>query len=43
MNEQDAKKLKELNEKYGVENIYFQSTPSAEKTSLQSVLAMFNL
>ncbi|HFU4009557.1 TPA: PTS system mannose/fructose/N-acetylgalactosamine-transporter subunit IIB [Streptococcus suis] len=43
LNENDAKKLKELNEKYGVENIYFQSTPSAEKTSLKSVLAMFNL
>ncbi|HFU4077839.1 TPA: PTS system mannose/fructose/N-acetylgalactosamine-transporter subunit IIB [Streptococcus suis] len=43
LNENDARKLKELNENYGVENIYFQSTPSAEKTSLKSVLAMFNL
>lgn len=43
LNEDDARKLKELNEEHGVENIYFQATPSAEKTSLQTVLAMFNL
>ena len=43
LTQSDAEKLKELNEQYGVENIYFQSTPSAEKTSLKSVLSMFNL
>lgn len=43
INENDAKMLKELNEDYGVENIYFQQTPSAEKTSLKDVLKQFNL
>lgn len=43
MNEDGAKKLKELHEKYGVEDIYFQETPSAEKTSLEAVLKKFGL
>lgn len=43
LNIEDARKLKELNEEYGVEDIYFQATPSAEKTSLKTVLAMFDL
>ncbi|RPA63692.1 PTS mannose/fructose/sorbose transporter subunit IIB [Aerococcus agrisoli] len=43
MNIEDAKKLKELRDDFGVENIYFQATPSSEKTSLTSVLSMFNL
>lgn len=43
LNENDAKKLKELNESYGVNDIYFQATPSSEKTQLKTVLAMFNL
>ncbi|HLQ39497.1 MAG TPA: PTS mannose/fructose/sorbose transporter subunit IIB, partial [Tetragenococcus sp.] len=34
-------KLKELNEDYGVENIYFQTTPAAQKVSLKDVLAKF--
>lgn len=43
LNKDDALKLKELNENYGVENIYFQATPSAPKTNLKEVLAKFNL
>jgi len=41
MNKEDAMKLKELNEDYGVENIYFQTTPAAQKVSLKDVLAKF--
>lgn len=43
MNKEDALKLKELNEEYGVKDIYFQSTPAAPKTRLQDVLAKFDL
>ncbi|MGX7352757.1 PTS sorbose transporter subunit IIB [Enterococcus canis] len=43
LNKDDALKLKELNEQYGVENIYFQATPSAPKSSLKDVLKQFGL
>lgn len=43
LNKSDAEKLKEMNEKYGVEDIYFQTTPSAPKTSLKDVLKKFDL
>lgn len=43
LNKEDALKLKELNEEYGVENIYFQATPSSPKTSLKDVLAKFGI
>ncbi|MGX7109485.1 PTS system mannose/fructose/N-acetylgalactosamine-transporter subunit IIB [Facklamia miroungae] len=43
LNKENALKLKELNEEYGVENIYFQATPSAPKTDLPSVLKNFDL
>lgn len=43
LNKEDALKLKELNEEYGVENIYFQATPSSPKTSLKDVLAKFDI
>lgn len=43
LNKEDALKLKEMNEQYGVENIYFQATPSAPSTSLKDVLAKFGL
>ena len=43
LNKADAERLKELNEDYGVEDIYFQATPAAPKTSLQEVLNMFDL
>lgn len=43
LNKADAVKLKEMNEKYGVENIYFQATPSAPKSTLQEVLKKFDL
>lgn len=41
LNKNDAEMLKEIRGKYGVENIYFQATPSAPKTSLDDVLKMF--
>jgi len=43
MNKENAIKLKELHEQYGVEDIYFQETPAAEKTDLDSVLKKFDL
>lgn len=43
LNEDGARKLKEMHEDYGVEDIYFQATPSAEKTSLNTVLKEFGL
>lgn len=43
LNKEDAIKLKELNEDYGVENIYFQATPAAPKSTLKEVLNQFNL
>lgn len=41
-NKEDALKLKELKDDYGVENIYFQATPAASSTSLETVLTKFN-
>lgn len=43
LNKEDALKLKDLHENYGVEDIYFQATPSSEKTSLADVLKKFDL
>ncbi|MGG5342013.1 PTS system mannose/fructose/N-acetylgalactosamine-transporter subunit IIB [Enterococcus sp. AZ192] len=43
LNRSDAEKLKDLNENYGVEDIYFQATPAAPKSMLKEVLAKFNL
>jgi mannose/fructose/N-acetylgalactosamine-specific phosphotransferase system component IIB len=43
LNKSDAEKLKELNEQYGVEDIYFQATPSGPKSSLKDVLKQFDL
>lgn len=43
LNKSDAEKLKEMNEKYGVEDIYFQATPSAPKSTLKEVLTKFGL
>ena len=43
MNKEDAERLKDLRDNYGVEDIYFQATPSAGKTSLDEVLAKFGL
>ena len=43
LNKSDAEKLKEMNQKYGVEDIYFQATPSAPKSTLKEVLAKFDL
>ncbi|MCC9081884.1 hypothetical protein LOS20_05105 [Enterococcus faecium] len=43
LNKSDAEKLKEMNEQYGVKNIYFQATPSAPKTGLKDVLNKFDL
>lgn len=43
LNKDDAMKLKELHENYGVEDIYFQATPASEKSSLKAVLKKFGL
>lgn len=43
MNKEDALKLKEMNEQYGIDNIYFQATPASSKTSLKEVLQKFNI
>jgi PTS system mannose-specific IIB component len=43
MNKDDAMKLKELHEDYGVEDIYLQATPSDSKVSLDQALAKFDL
>lgn len=43
LNKEDAQKLKDLKENYGVENTYFQATPSSSKTSLNDVLKKFDL
>lgn len=43
LNRKDAELLKDMNENYGVENIYFQATPSAPKTTLKDVLKQFDL
>lgn len=41
LNKKDAEKLKELRDDYNINNIYFQATPSAPKTSLDEVLKEF--
>lgn len=41
LNKKDAEKLKELRDDYNINNIYFQATPSAPKTSLDEVLKKF--
>lgn len=43
LNKEKAEILKDLNENYDVEDIYFQATPSAPKTSLKEVLEKFDL
>lgn len=43
LNKEDANKLKELRDDYNINNIYFQATPSAPKTSLDEVLKNFDL
>lgn len=43
MNQGDAEKLKELRDDYGIDNIYFQATPSDTKIGLDDVLKKFNL
>ena len=43
LNKEDAKRLKVLNEQYGVEDIYFQATPAAPKSTLKDVLTKFGL
>lgn len=43
LNKNDALKLKELNEEHGVEDIYFQATPSSTRTELKEVLAKFGI
>lgn len=41
MNKEDVDRLVEMQEKYGVENIYFQATPSAPRTELKDVVSKF--
>jgi len=41
MNEEDARKLKELHDQFGVKNIYFQGTPSDSKVTYQEAMAHF--
>lgn len=41
MNKDDVDRLVEMQEKYGVENIYFQATPSAPRTELKDVVSKF--
>lgn len=43
LNKEDALKLKDMHDNYGVENIYFQATPSFPMTSLEEVLEKFDL
>ncbi len=43
LNKEEAKMLKEMQEKYGVEDIYFQATPSLPRTELKDVLKKFEL
>ena len=43
LNKKDAETLKILHDNFGVDDIYFQATPSASKTSLDDVLKKFNL
>ena len=41
INKEDVDRLVELKEKYGVEDIYFQATPSAPRTELKDVVSKF--
>lgn len=41
INKEDVDRLVEMKEKYGVENIYFQATPSAPKTELKDIVSKF--
>ncbi|MDU5106913.1 PTS sugar transporter subunit IIB [Clostridium sp.] len=41
MNKEDVDRLVEMKQKYGVENIYFQATPSAPRTELKDVISKF--
>lgn len=41
INKEDVDRLVEMKEKYGVENIYFQATPSAPRTELKEVINKF--
>lgn len=41
INKEDVDRLVEMKENYGVENIYFQATPSAPKTELKDVVSKF--
>ncbi|MGT2949157.1 MULTISPECIES: PTS system mannose/fructose/N-acetylgalactosamine-transporter subunit IIB [Streptococcus] len=43
LNKTDAELLKDLKEHHGVNDIYFQATPAAAKTSLDEVLKKFEL
>lgn len=43
VNKADIEKLKEMQEDYGVDNIYFQATPAAEKESLQTAIKDYGL
>lgn len=41
INKEDVDRLVEMKDKYGVDNIYFQATPSAPKTELKDVVSKF--
>lgn len=41
MNKEDVDRLVEMRDKYGVEDIYFQATPSAPRTELKDVISKF--
>ncbi|GAA0087633.1 PTS system mannose/fructose/N-acetylgalactosamine-transporter subunit IIB [Clostridium perfringens] len=41
INKDDVDRLVEMRDKYGVENIYFQATPSAPRTELKDVINKF--
>ena len=41
MNKEDVDRLVEMKEKYGVEDIYFQATPSAPRTEVKDVVSKF--
>ena len=41
INKEDVDRLVEMKEKYGVEDVYFQATPSAPRTELKDVISKF--
>jgi PTS system mannose-specific IIB component len=43
LNKKDLLKLKDLNENYGVSEIYFQTTPAAQSTDLSSILKKYDI